>query len=107
MVKHRLRVRDMALVPFAVRLARYHAAKPDALKKARRMYKRRWRRRQKAHLKEVLAMARAVLGWKPNVRRGVKLSPKHVAALHAGRDRYHQAKREKKALKKFPNTGRS
>ena len=84
---------------FAVKLVRYRAAKKKA--KASRIYRQR-KRREKAKLREVLAMAWAALGYKPLGvhRRGVKLSPEHVAALHAGRDRYHQARR-KKALKVF------
>ncbi len=83
---------------FAAKLARYHAAKKKA--KAHRIYKQR-KQREKARLKEVLKMAREVLGWKPNGMKGVKLSPAHLKALHAGRDRHHQAKRKKK----FSNTG--
>jgi hypothetical protein len=46
-------------------------------------------------------MAREALGWKPSGPKGGKLSPKHVAALHTGRDKHHAAKRKKK----FSNTG--
>jgi len=75
--------------------------KSDAVKRRRWVvYKRRHRRKMKlkanAQLREVLTMARAVLGWKSTGPKGGKLSLKQVAALHAGRDRYHQAKREKK-----------
>jgi hypothetical protein len=76
----------MTLVPLEVKLARYHAAKRAARK-------RRAAVRRKARLKEVLRMARAALGWKPGGPKSGKLSPEHKAALHAGRDRYHQAKR--------------
>jgi hypothetical protein len=82
----------MALVPFDVRLARYHAAKK---KHAARLRRQRAKRKAKAELRAVLAMARAALGWKPGGPKGGKLSPKHVAALHAGRDRYHQARKAK------------
>jgi hypothetical protein len=86
---------------FAVKLARYHAAKKKAT--ARRIYRRR-KQRVNAELRAVLAMAQALLGWKPNRgMTGVKLSEKHIKALHAGRDKYHQTKRN--GLKK--NMGRS
>jgi len=88
---------------FAAKLARYHAAKKKA--KGRRIYRRR-KQRTKERLKEVLKLARQALGYKPGGPRGGKLSAERLAAFHAGRDRYHQAKREKKALK-VPNTGRS
>jgi hypothetical protein len=78
---------------FAAKLARYHAAKKA---KASRMAHIRRKKRAKARLEKVLAMARAALGWKPHAALGKKLPPSHVAALHAGRDLYHQAKREKK-----------
>ena len=80
------------LVPYAVKLARYHAGKPAAAKKhaailARR---RRWRlkRQAKAELKAVLAMARAAMGWKP-----LKLTPEHLKAMAEGRQRYWREKR--------------
>jgi|ERR1700733_1735484 len=85
---------------FAAKLARYHAAKKA---KACRLAHLRRERRAKVHLKRVLAMARAAMGWKPHARLGKKLSPSHVAALHEGRDRYHQAKRGKKALSRSNN----
>jgi len=50
-------------------------------------------------LRAVLKMARAALGYKPNGRRGAKLSPEHIKALQEGRRRYFQAKREKKATR--------
>ena len=83
-----------------VKLARYHTAKK---KHAALLRRQRAKRKAKEKLREVLAMARAALGYKPGGPKGGKLSPKHLAALHAGRDRYHQAQREKK----FSNTGRS
>jgi len=55
--------------------------------------------RTKAELRAVLKMARAALGYKPNGRRGAKLSPEHIKALQEGRRRYFQAKREKKATR--------
>jgi len=86
----------MALIPYAVKLARYHTRKAAALKKARRKARLRRKRRAKVRLKEVLKMAREALGWKPGGPKGGKPSPEHLAALHAGRDRYHQAKREQR-----------
>jgi hypothetical protein len=58
----------------------------------------RLKRKAKAELKAVLAMAREALGWKPGGPKGGKPSPEHIKALHAGRDRHHQEQREKKAL---------
>jgi hypothetical protein len=78
------------------RFAEHQAAK----RKAARL---RRKQRAKAELRAVLKMAREALGWKPllgGTRRGAKLTPEHIKALHAGRDRYHQAQREKK----FSNT---
>ena len=86
------------LVPYAVRLARYHAAKPAALKKARSTARLQRKRKAKARLKAVLKMAREALGWKPGGVR--KLTPEHKAALQEGRQRYWKAKREKESVKK-------
>jgi hypothetical protein len=86
----------MVLIPYAVKLARYHAGKAAALKKHRTVLRLRRKQKAKAHLKEVLKMAREALGWKPGGPKGGKLSAEHKAALHAGRDRYHQAKKKKK-----------
>jgi hypothetical protein len=98
----------MALVPFEMRLARYHAGKRVAVKKRRAMYRQRRKQKAKAELRAVLKMAREALGWKPGGPKGGKLSPAHLKALHDGRNRYHQAKRDaKQGVKKFPNTGRS
>jgi hypothetical protein len=52
--------------------------------------------RKKAELRAVLAMARAAMGYKPNGRKGVKLSSEHLKAMAEGRQRYWQAKREMK-----------
>jgi hypothetical protein len=72
---------------------------PRNAKECRR-YKRRRKLKAKARLKEVLAMAREVLGYKPlRGMLGKKLSPEHKAALHEGRRRQARAMREKKALK--------
>jgi hypothetical protein len=84
----------------AVKLTQYHAAK-KATRKRRAAVRRKLK--AKARLKEVLRLAREALGWKPGGPKGGKLSPEHAAALHAGRDRYHQSKREEK----FSNTGGS
>jgi hypothetical protein len=81
----------------AAKLVRYHAAKKKA--KARRIYKQR-KRREKAKLWALLAMARAALGYKPGGLSGRKPSAEHIAAMQAGLARYWQAKRKK-------NTGRS
>ena len=87
----------MTLVPLEVKLARYHAAKKKHAALRRR---KSAKRRAKARLKKVFAQARAAMGYKPLLggvhRRGAKLLPEHVAALHAGRDRYNQEQREKK-----------
>lgn len=82
---------------FGVKLANYHAAKKKA--KARHTYKQR-KQKKKAELLAVLAMAHAAMGYKPL---GRKLTPEHIKTLHAGRDRYFQAKR-KRRTKRFPQT---
>lgn len=68
------------LVPYAVKLARYHAAKPALAKKHAAMLARRRRlrlkRKAKAELRAVLALARAAMGWKPL---GRKPSPEQRA----------------------------
>jgi hypothetical protein len=83
----------MTLVPFAVKLARYHDRLRADVKKAQHVRQRRrmWaaKRKAKAQLRAVLKMARQALGYKP-----LKLSPAHHKALAEGRDRYHQARRE-------------
>lgn len=87
----------MKLVPFAVRLARYHAAKQaavqDAVKKQAALLRRqrKWRRqrRAKAELRALLVMARKALGYKP-----LKRSPAHLKALAEGRNRYWRKRRE-------------
>jgi hypothetical protein len=101
-------------VVYARKLAEYRAkqerAKARAQKRQRvknRLGCKRWRRahkprrltrkqRAKAHLKEVLRLARVAMGWKPSGPKGGKLSPEHKAALHEGRRM--QARRKKKAL---------
>jgi hypothetical protein len=104
----------MALIPFETKLARFRAVerhpsgkivsdydrrrKAAGVKKhatkAGRVKRRLVKRRANAELRAVLKMARAVMGWKPTGMSGRKLSPSHVAAFHAGRDRYHQATRD-------------
>ena len=74
-------------------LQRIEAGKKTRKRKKDNARKRkRYRRlKSKAYLNQVLKMAMAAMGWKP-MGPG-KLSPKHLAAFHAGRDRYHAAKR--------------
>jgi hypothetical protein len=107
----------MALIPYPVKRARYFAVerhpsgkivteydrqrKADGAKKRRRKAQRKRRRhlKTKTYISEVLRMARAALGYKPlNGPLGRKLSAEHKAALHDGRNRYHQAKRAKEAM---------
>jgi hypothetical protein len=63
--------------------------------------RRKRRAKEKARIKEVLAMARAALGYKPSRgSAGRPMSAAHKAKLHAARDRYFQTQREKKAIVK-------
>ncbi len=82
----------------AVKLTRYRAAK----KKHAAMVRRRRKQKKREELRALLVNVRAVLGYKPGGPKGGKLSPEHVAALHAGRDRYHQARREQRIEKQLP-----
>jgi hypothetical protein len=104
----------MGLIPFETKLARFQAVERDPSGKVVREYDRqrravgvkkrrlkaqRKRRRflkSKTHVNALLAAARAAMGYRPLGKPGKKFAPEHMAALHAGRDRYHQAKREKK-----------
>lgn len=78
----------MALVPFAVKLARFQAL--PAHKKVPEYLRRRRKKRAVARKKRtaLVVKVRAMLGYKP-----LKLSPEHRQALAEGYQRWRKTKR--------------
>src|SRR5271170_3929534 len=109
--------RVMGLIPFETKLARFRAVerhpsgkvvtefirqlKAAGVKKRARKYKAKAQRKRyrllksKTRLKALLKLAREAMGYRPFGGPKGRKSPEHIAALHAGRDRYWRAKREK------------
>ena len=99
----------MALVPFAVKLARFQAVERhyqgrqvsaydvrrkktsviERIRKSDRRWLRKRKRRLNKELGALLVSVNVLLGYKQ-----VKLSPEHLEALREGQRRYWQAKRE-------------